>query len=143
MIDILLDTSPYSGTTTTCNALYNSIPVITLYNENIHCHNVSSSILINMGNPELVAYSEEEYIEKTIQLVNSPEKIENYKKSLNKNFNKLMEPKEFMKSYENTLEELYNKPVNVEEKYQYHYKYCTNIVVIIKYKIYFIIYWRN
>ena len=116
MIDILLDTSPYSGTTTTCNALYNSIPVITLYNENIHCHNVSSSILINMGNPELVAYSEEEYIEKTIQLVNSPEKIENYKKSLNKNFNKLMEPKEFMKSYENTLEELYNKPVNVEEK---------------------------
>jgi predicted O-linked N-acetylglucosamine transferase (SPINDLY family) len=69
-----------------------------------------------MGNPELVAYSEEEYIEKTIQLINSPEKIENYKKSLNKNFNKLMEPKEFMKNYENKLQELYNKNINIEEK---------------------------
>ena len=115
-IDILLDTYPYSGTTTTCNALYNSLPVITLYNKDYHCHNVSSSILINMGNPELVAYSEEEYIEKTIQLINSPEKIENYKKSLNKNFNKLMEPKEFMKNYENKLQELYNKNINIEEK---------------------------
>jgi predicted O-linked N-acetylglucosamine transferase (SPINDLY family) len=63
-IDILLDTFPYSGTTTTCNALYNSIPVITLYNKDYHSHNVSSSILTRCGFPELVAHTFQEYIDK-------------------------------------------------------------------------------
>jgi predicted O-linked N-acetylglucosamine transferase (SPINDLY family) len=58
--DILLDSFPYSGTTITCNALFNSIPMVTLYNTNCHAHNVSSSILINSGLSELVAYSQNE-----------------------------------------------------------------------------------
>jgi predicted O-linked N-acetylglucosamine transferase (SPINDLY family) len=62
-IDVLLDTFPYSGTTTTCKALYNSVPVITLYYPNIHAHNVSASILIHSGLSQYVAYSREEYIQ--------------------------------------------------------------------------------
>ena len=34
-IDILLDTFPYCGTTTSCYALYNSVPIITLYNNQL------------------------------------------------------------------------------------------------------------
>src|SRR5690606_23731098 len=41
-IDILLDTFPYSGTTTTCDSMYMGTPVITLYNKDCHSHNVSS-----------------------------------------------------------------------------------------------------
>ena len=63
-IDVLLDTFPYSGTTTTCNALYNSIPVVTLNYPNLHVHNVSSSLLINSNLQELVAYSEKNILKK-------------------------------------------------------------------------------
>lgn len=110
-IDILLDTFPYSGTTTTCNALYNSIPVITKYHKDIHSHNVSASLLINSGLSELVAYSDEEYIEKVLYLCKNIEKINEYKKNIGKLFMKLMDKKEFMTDFENLLLELYNSEI--------------------------------
>ena len=102
-IDIHLDTFPYSGTTTTCNALYNSIPVISKYHPNYHSHNVSSSLLINSGFSELIAYSDAEYVSITTNLINNPEKITHYKNTIHSNFMKCMNPNEFMKSYENML----------------------------------------
>ena len=108
-IDILLDTFPYSGTTTTCNALYNSVPVITLYNKNIHAQNVSSSLLINSGFPELVAYNETEYIKKTIKLLKNDKQLKYYREHIHSNFMELMNPSLFMKDYESLLEEIINK----------------------------------
>lgn len=108
-IDILLDTFPYSGTTTTCNALYNSVPVITLYKKDYHVNNVSSSILINAGLPELVSYSPEEYVSKCVALIQDPGRINNYKNELHKQFMKSMEPVKFMQSYEDMLTGVYNK----------------------------------
>ena len=108
MIDILLDTFPYSGTTTTCNTLYNSIPLVTFYKKNIHSHNVSSSLLINSGIPELVAYSEEEYINIVKDLIANPTKIDEYKNTIHDKFMKLMEPKPFMDSYEDLLKKQYD-----------------------------------
>ena len=103
-VDILLDTFPYSGTTTSCHALYNSIPIVTLYNKDYHAHNVTSSILINSNLSEFVAYSEEEYVNITKGLIENPEKINNYKNSrVRDQFLKLMKPSEFMKSYEKIL----------------------------------------
>jgi predicted O-linked N-acetylglucosamine transferase (SPINDLY family) len=107
MIDILLDTFPYSGTTTTCNALFNSIPVVTLYNKDYHCHNVSSSLLKNVGLDELVSYSVEEYILLVKQLVNDPKRIDKYKATISERFRESMNPHTFMKHYENVLKELY------------------------------------
>ena len=108
-IDILLDTFPYSGTTTTCNALYNSIPVITLYNKDIHSHNVSSSILIRCGFPELVAQTFQEYVDKTTTLIKNIAQIDVYKATIGHAFNKYMNASQFMRSYEETLIELYNE----------------------------------
>jgi len=108
-IDILLDTFPYSGTTTTCNALYNSIPVMTLYNNDLHSHNVSSSILIRCGFPELVAYTFQEYIDKTTVLIKNTTQIDTYKTTIGESFNKYMNASQFMRSYEETLENLYNE----------------------------------
>lgn len=106
--DILLDSFPYSGTTTTCNSLYNSIPVVTLYNPNYHVHNVSSSLLINSGFPELVANTKDEYIDIVVNLVNNPSKIDKYKKIIRNQFLKLMQPNEFMYSFETELKRVYN-----------------------------------
>jgi len=102
-IDILLDTFPYSGTTTTCKSMFYSVPVITKYNRDYHAHNVSSSILIHSGFPELVAYSDDEYISKTIELIRDPDRISRYKSAVKPAFEELMQPGPFMKSYEDLL----------------------------------------
>ena len=107
--DILLDTFPYSGTTTTCNAMYNSLPVVTMYNKNYHCHNVSASILRNAGFAELVAYSKEEYADIVVGLVNNPQKLTQYKQSINPAFMRSMDAKEFMGAYEGILTETYKE----------------------------------
>jgi protein O-GlcNAc transferase len=106
-IDILLDTFPYSGTTTTCNALISSIPVITKYHKDYHAHNVSASLLINSGLKELVAYSDEEYIQIVKSLVENPSKIKEYKNTIQEKFVDLMEPTRFMETYEKTLIKIY------------------------------------
>jgi predicted O-linked N-acetylglucosamine transferase (SPINDLY family) len=108
-IDILLDTFPYSGTTTSCNALYNSIPVVTLYNKNYHSHNVTSSLLINSELNDLVAYSNDEYISIVKKLVYNPELIDKYKKNIHQQFVKSMETTLFMNDYEELLTNVYEK----------------------------------
>jgi predicted O-linked N-acetylglucosamine transferase (SPINDLY family) len=102
-MDILLDPFPYSGTTTTCNALFHSVPVITHYHKDYPAHNVSASLLIHCGFPELVSYNMEEYIDKTVELCRNPWMIEKYKKEISGAFTKLMNPNVFINSYEKLL----------------------------------------
>ena len=102
-IDILVDTFPYSGTTTTCNALYNSVPVVTLYNPNYHCHCVSASLLINAGLGELVAYTEEGYVDIVKKLVADVDVIKSYKQQISEKFKASMDPVAFMEGYEGAL----------------------------------------
>jgi predicted O-linked N-acetylglucosamine transferase (SPINDLY family) len=107
----VLDTFPYSGTTTTCNALYNSIPVVTLYHKDYHAHNVSSSLLINAGLDELVCDDTNQYINLVKYLTINPVKIDEYKKTVGEKFKKSMNVHEFMVSYENILKDLHNNNV--------------------------------
>lgn len=60
-VDIGLDTFPYNGTTTTYEALWMGVPVITLKGD---CHRarVGTSILCNVKLSEWVAENEDEYI---------------------------------------------------------------------------------
>lgn len=106
--DILLDPFPYSGTTTTCNSLLNSIPVVTLYHKDYHSHNVSASILMNAQLPEFIAYSNEQYLSIVKDLTENPEKLDKYKQNIRPKFIKSMEPKPFMTDYENQLTNIYN-----------------------------------
>lgn len=66
-IDISLDTFPYNGTTTTCEALWMGVPVISMCGTQ-HAARVSASLLSAAGRREWIAYSEEEYIEKAALL---------------------------------------------------------------------------
>lgn len=66
-VDIALDTFPYNGTTTTCDALSVGVPVLTLVGKS-HAQRVSYSILKNIGFEESITYSREEYIEKAVQM---------------------------------------------------------------------------
>ena len=104
-VDILLDTFPYSGTTTTCDALYMSVPVITLYNKNCHSQNVSASILTNIELPEFIAKTTDEYINIAKALAD-PYKVYEYRKIIRARFINYMASDVFIKDYENTLESI-------------------------------------
>lgn len=67
LMDISLDTFPYAGTTTTCESLYMGVPCVTMAG-NVHAHNVGVSLLNKVGLPNLVAQTEDEYVETAIQL---------------------------------------------------------------------------
>jgi len=60
-VDIALDTFPYHGTTTTCEALWMGVPVVTLEGRS-HVSRVGVSLLRNAGLPELIARTPEEYV---------------------------------------------------------------------------------
>lgn len=74
-MDIALDTSPYTGGLTTCEALYMGVPVVTLKGR-MHGARFGASILQNAGLAELVAKSEREYAEIARLLAGSPETLQ-------------------------------------------------------------------
>ena len=74
-MDIALDTSPYTGGLTTCEALYMGVPVVTLKGR-MHGARFGASILQNAGLAELVAKSEREYAEIAKLLAGSPETLQ-------------------------------------------------------------------
>jgi len=66
-LDIALDTFPYNGTTTTCEALWMGVPVVTLAGRQ-HAGRVGVSLLNNAGVAEWIAASPEQYIALAVQL---------------------------------------------------------------------------
>jgi protein O-GlcNAc transferase len=66
-IDIALDTFPYNGTTTTCEALWMGVPVITLAGD-VHMSRVGASILHCSGLDQLIARDEAEYVRIAVEL---------------------------------------------------------------------------
>ncbi len=73
-VDIALDSWPYHGTTTTCEALWMGVPVISLRGER-HVSRVGASLLTAIGHPEWIASSPADYLLKAAELAADPVRL--------------------------------------------------------------------
>ncbi len=73
-IDISLDTFPLTGGTTTCEATWMGVPVVTLVGDNYH-QRLSRSVLMNCGLDELCAFTPEEFIDTAVALAGERDKL--------------------------------------------------------------------
>ncbi len=107
-VDLALDSFPYCGTTTTCEALSMNVPVLTLSGDR-HSARVGHSLLSAVGLNELVSINKQEYIEKAVSIATEPERLQELKKKLSDNFKNsdLCNQQKFTESWERLLIQLY------------------------------------
>ncbi len=109
-IDIALDTAPYNGGATTCEALFMGVPVITLRGRS-HASRFGASILVNAGVEELVVENDINYVRRAVQIGNSPQLIGAYHSGLRANVLKspLMDVKNYMQELEDAYRRVWRK----------------------------------
>ena len=80
-IDIALDTFPYHGTTTTCEALWMGVPVITRLGA-VHVSRVGASLLSAVGLMDLLAQDDEQYVQLAVDLARNPQRLDDLRTTL-------------------------------------------------------------
>lgn len=81
LADLFLDTFPYGAHTTASDALWMSVPILTLSGHSF-ASRVAGSLLRSAGLPELVCSSPEQYVETAIALGRDPAQLLAYREQL-------------------------------------------------------------
>ncbi len=108
-LDIALDPFPYNGTTTTCEALYMGVPVVTLEGET-HRSRVGVSILNQVDLEHLIAKTPEEYVRIASTLANDLDALAELRKNIRFRMQKspLMDETGFTKRLEAAYREMWS-----------------------------------
>ncbi len=103
-VDILLDTFPYTGGTTTCEALWMGVPSLTLSGNNMIARQ-GATFLSCVGLGDWVAKSKEDYVVKAIDFAKDITYLNNVRSSLREKMlgSPLADEKLFTKNFENVL----------------------------------------
>jgi len=80
-IDIALDTAPYNGTTTTCEALWMGVPVVSLKGDR-HMARVGASLLAAAGHSDWAAATADAYVERAVALAADPARLDELRSKL-------------------------------------------------------------
>jgi predicted O-linked N-acetylglucosamine transferase (SPINDLY family) len=109
-VDVALDTFPYAGTTTSCEALMMGVPILTFTNKDTHASNVTSSLLHNSQLSEFVCESVDEYVARAKELAESQLTIP-LKEEVRESFMQgpVYNKKLFIKNFQNTMLNLVGK----------------------------------
>ena len=110
--DLFLDTLPFNAHTTTSDALWTGLPVLTVMGESF-ASRVAASLLIGIGLPELITNTQKEYEALAIELAGSPQKLRDVKLKLASN--RLTSPLFDTPIFTKNIESAYSKMV---ERYE-------------------------
>ena len=107
-IDIALDTFPYTGGTTTCDALWMGVPVVTRAGRTAVSRG-GVSILSNAGLPEYVTLTSQQYIETAVKLALNVERLAALRASLRRHIQNsiLMDSPRFAREMERSFRQIW------------------------------------
>jgi predicted O-linked N-acetylglucosamine transferase (SPINDLY family) len=113
-IDIALDTYPYNGATTTCEASWMGVPVITLAGET-HASRMGASILTALDLTELVTHSVDDYVAAACRLARARASLAELHAGLRRRFidSPLRDESGFTRSFEQTLRSAWHTSAQV------------------------------
>jgi len=105
-VDIALDSFPYHGTTTTCEAMWMGCPVVTRAGK-VHVSRVGVSLLNAVGIQEFIAETREDYIQKAVDLAGDLNKLSALRSTLRETMKSsvLMNESVFVRGFEAALME--------------------------------------
>lgn len=100
--DLFLDTAPYNAHTTTSDALWVGLPVLSMMGKSF-ASRVAVSLIFAAGLPELVADTDEAYIQLAVELAMISDKLESLRSRLQMNYEKvpLFDSVKFTQNLEN------------------------------------------
>ncbi len=109
-IDIGLDTFPYNGHTTSLDSLWMGVPVVTLVGERV-AGRAGFSQLMNLGLPELIARSGDEFVRTAAELAGDVPRLAALRAGLRKRMraSPLMDAKGFARGIEAAYREMWQK----------------------------------
>jgi protein O-GlcNAc transferase len=101
-VDIALDSTPYSGGTTTCDTLWMGVPVITLLGPRSVSRS-AAGILSTVGLPDWIASTPEEYVRLAVRFAQDRPVIVNLRQSLRQRMREspIMDEPRFVRDVEN------------------------------------------
>lgn len=108
-VDIALDSFPYNGATTTFEALWMGVPVVTLVG-NAHVSRVGKSILKTLGFDNLIANTADEFVTICQTLANDVKYVQNFRQTIREKMQN--SPVMDAKTFTRQLEELYQRAWN-------------------------------
>jgi predicted O-linked N-acetylglucosamine transferase (SPINDLY family) len=106
-VDIALDSFPYHGTTTTCEAMWMGCPVVTRAGKT-HVSRVGVSLLSAVGLQEFITDTREAYIEKALVLAEQTDRLQELRSGMRDRLRQsvLMDEKRFVQGFETALMEM-------------------------------------
>jgi len=109
-VDLALDTFPYNCTTTTCEALWMGVPVITLAGAT-HVSRVGASLLTHLSAEELIADSPVGYVARCVDLAGDLPRLAEIRASLRERMraSPLCDARGFTRAFENALRRLWQR----------------------------------
>jgi predicted O-linked N-acetylglucosamine transferase (SPINDLY family) len=109
-IDLALDTYPYHGTTTTCEALWMGVPSVTLYGP-VHVSRVSLSLLTNVGLADFAADSGDAFVETAARAAGDLDRLAELRRTIRQRMaeSPLMDARGFAREVEAAYREMWHK----------------------------------
>ncbi len=109
-IDLCLDALPYNGSTTACDGLWMGVPMVTLVG-NTGCGRVGMSTMVNVGLPELVAHSPEEFVRIATDWAGDLKRLGHWRQNLRETMRNspIMNRKQFVESMEAAYRRMWRK----------------------------------